>query len=116
MVEGKEDITIKISDEGGGIARSAMGMIWTYMYTTMKFGPEEGLDEGFRDSDFKAPMAGFGYGLPLSRLVCGFFISRRLLLSQSRFSVCPILRWRSAINFDGWVWNGCLHSSQPLEQ
>lgn len=68
-MEGKEDITIKISDEGGGIARSAMGLIWTYMYTTMKLGPGEGLDEGFRDSDFKAPMAGFGYGLPLSRLV-----------------------------------------------
>ena len=66
MVEGKEDITIKISDEGGGIARSAMGLIWTYMYTTMK---SEGLDENFRASDFKAPMAGFGYGLPLSRLV-----------------------------------------------
>ncbi|KAF5392309.1 hypothetical protein D9757_001450 [Collybiopsis confluens] len=69
VVEGTEDITIKISDEGGGIARSAMGLIWTYMYTTMKLGPGQGLDEGFRDTDFKAPMAGFGYGLPLSRLV-----------------------------------------------
>ena len=29
VVEGSEDITIKISDEGGGIARSAIPMIWT---------------------------------------------------------------------------------------
>lgn len=29
VVEGREDITIKISDEGGGIPRSAIPMIWT---------------------------------------------------------------------------------------
>lgn len=34
VVEGKEDITIKISDEGGGIPRSEVGLVWTYMYTT----------------------------------------------------------------------------------
>jgi pyruvate dehydrogenase kinase 2/3/4 len=66
VVEGKEDITIKISDEGGGIPRSAIPLIWTYMYTTME---SQGIDSNFQASDFKAPMAGFGYGLPLSRLV-----------------------------------------------
>lgn len=66
VVEGKEDITIKISDEGGGIARSAIPLIWTYMYTTMD---GQNIDQDFADSDFRAPMAGFGYGLPLSRLV-----------------------------------------------
>jgi pyruvate dehydrogenase kinase 2/3/4 len=67
VVEGKEDITIKISDEGGGIPRSAIPLIWTYMYTTME---GQNLDQDFQASDFRAPMAGFGYGLPLSRLVC----------------------------------------------
>ncbi|KAK4686810.1 pyruvate dehydrogenase kinase 2/3/4, partial [Tremellales sp. Uapishka_1] len=66
VVEGSEDITIKISDEGGGIARSAIPLIWTYLYTTMS---DEGLEANIEQSDFKAPMAGFGYGLPLSRLV-----------------------------------------------
>jgi pyruvate dehydrogenase kinase 2/3/4 len=87
VVEGKEDLTIKISDEGGGIPRSAVSLnetrreiraqylipnwlqmpqIWTYMYTTM----QEAQDlENVAQNDFKAPMAGFGYGLPLSRLV-----------------------------------------------
>lgn len=86
VVEGREDLTIKISDEGGGIPRSAvshvrfikphfhnqppgrskMPQIWTYMYTTM----QEAQDlENVAQNDFKAPMAGFGYGLPLSRLV-----------------------------------------------
>lgn len=70
VVEGKEDITIKISDEGGGIPRSAIPLIWTYMYTTMERPGNEGDDGGeMLASDFKAPMAGFGYGLPLSRLV-----------------------------------------------
>ncbi|KAJ3052172.1 hypothetical protein HK097_006766, partial [Rhizophlyctis rosea] len=30
VAEGREDITIKISDEGGGIPRSGMPLIWTY--------------------------------------------------------------------------------------
>ena len=72
VVEGKEDITIKISDEGGGIPRSAIPLIWTYMYTTME---GQNIDQDFDASDFKAPMAGFGYGLPLSRLVSPFFLS-----------------------------------------
>lgn len=67
VVEGKEDITIKISDEGGGISRSAIPLIWTYMYTTMESNSE--LESDSQTSDFHAPMAGFGYGLPLSRLV-----------------------------------------------
>lgn len=78
VVEGKEDITIKISDEGGGIPRSAIPMIWTYMYTTME---RQDIDQDFQSSDFKAPMAGFGYGLPLSRLVV-CFVSPSLLTAR----------------------------------
>ncbi|KAF9255228.1 alpha-ketoacid dehydrogenase kinase [Marasmius fiardii PR-910] len=85
VVEGKEDITIKISDEGGGIPRSAMGLIWTYMYTTMNLGPGEALEEDFRASDFKAPMAGYGYGLPLSRLYARYFGGDLKLISMDGF-------------------------------
>jgi len=70
VVEGTEDITIKISDEGGGIKRSAIPLVWTYMYTTME-GQDVNVD--FQANDFNAPMAGFGYGLPLSRLVSRFY-------------------------------------------
>lgn len=31
VAEGNEDITIKISDEGGGIPRSALPLVWTFM-------------------------------------------------------------------------------------
>lgn len=61
VAQGEEDITIKISDEGGGIARSGMPLIWTYMYTTAE-NPQLKQDEDGR-SDFFAPLAGYGYGI-----------------------------------------------------
>ncbi|KAH0578279.1 hypothetical protein H2248_003902 [Termitomyces sp. 'cryptogamus'] len=82
VVEGKEDITIKISDEGGGISRSAIPLIWTYMYTTME---GQGIDQDFQASDFKAPMAGFGYGLPLSRLYARYFGGDLRLISMEGY-------------------------------
>ncbi|KIY47860.1 alpha-ketoacid dehydrogenase kinase [Fistulina hepatica ATCC 64428] len=82
VVEGKEDITIKISDEGGGIPRSAIPLIWTYMYTTME---GQGIDQDFHATDFKAPMAGFGYGLPLSRLYARYFGGDLRLISMDGF-------------------------------
>lgn len=95
VIEGKEDITIKISDEGGGIPRSAIPLIWTYMYTTMERpGPDDaGEENDLLASDFKAPMAGFGYGLPLSRLVRFCDLSqfmRRVLTRGDPFSTRDI--------------------------
>lgn len=111
VVEGREDITIKISDEGGGIPRSAIPLIWTYMYTTMA---GQSIDQDFHASDFQAPMAGFGYGLPLSRLVCYFYFRPRVPLANVIASswvclVCQILWWRSAPHLHGRVWDGCIH-------
>ncbi|EDN94497.1 conserved hypothetical protein [Sclerotinia sclerotiorum 1980 UF-70] len=80
VAEGREDITIKISDEGGGIPRSAIPLVWTYMYTTVDRTPS--LDPDFDKSDFKAPMAGFGYGLPISRLYARYFGGDLKLISM----------------------------------
>ncbi|KAI5290296.1 hypothetical protein KEM54_001935 [Ascosphaera aggregata] len=80
VAEGKEDITIKITDEGGGIPRSAIPLVWTYMYTTVDHTPS--LDPDFNKSDFKAPMAGFGYGLPISRLYARYFGGDLKLISM----------------------------------
>ncbi|MCJ1243944.1 hypothetical protein MMC30_001141 [Trapelia coarctata] len=80
IAEGKEDITIKISDEGGGIPRSAIPLVWTYMYTTVESTPN--LDPDYNKSDFKAPMAGFGYGLPISRLYARYFGGDLKLISM----------------------------------
>jgi len=81
--EGREDITIKISDEGGGIPRSVIPLVWTYMYTTVDQTPN--LDPDFNKSDFKAPMAGFGYGLPISRLYARYFGGDLKLISMEGY-------------------------------
>ncbi|KAJ2162090.1 [Pyruvate dehydrogenase (acetyl-transferring)] kinase isozyme 2 [Coemansia sp. RSA 552] len=82
VAEGNEDITIKVSDEGGGIPRSAMEQVWTYMYTTAQ---TPMLDPEFDQSDFKAPLAGFGYGLPLSRLYARYFGGDLKLISMEGY-------------------------------
>ncbi|KAI9230168.1 MAG: mitochondrial pyruvate dehydrogenase [Piptocephalis tieghemiana] len=82
VAQGQEDITIKISDEGGGIPRSALPMVWTYMYTTAG---KPSLDPNFAGPDFKAPMAGFGYGLPLSRLYARYFGGDLRLISMEGY-------------------------------
>lgn len=81
--EGSEDIAIKISDEGGGIARSEIPLIWTYLYTTMSETPV--LDSEFDQTSFKAPMAGFGYGLPISRLYAQYFGGDLKLISMDGY-------------------------------
>ncbi|CAI4217305.1 unnamed protein product [Parascedosporium putredinis] len=83
VAEGKEDITIKISDEGGGVARSAIPLVWGYSYTTVNQTPN--LDPDFDKSDFKAPMAGFGYGLPISRLYARYFGGDLKLISMEGY-------------------------------
>ena len=87
IAEGKEDITIKISDEGGGIPRSVIPLVWTYMYTTVETTPN--LDPDFNKSDFKAPMAGFGYGLPISRLYARYFGGDLKLISMEGWVTFP---------------------------
>lgn len=84
VVEGQEDITIKVSDEGGGIPRSEVPYVWTYMYTTVKHRPELEDEETSR-SDFKAPMAGYGYGLPISRLYSRYFGGDLKLISMEGY-------------------------------
>ncbi|RWS11001.1 [Pyruvate dehydrogenase [lipoamide]] kinase-like protein [Dinothrombium tinctorium] len=60
LVKGKEDVTIKMHDRGGGIRRSLSHLLFQYMYSTAPRPSVSGLQS--------APLAGYGYGLPLSRL------------------------------------------------
>ena len=83
----KDDITIKISDRGGGMSRRVRRKIFNYMYSTAPKVDGCNLHEHFNSSDAlkvvlpnsggsyggglaaaQLPMHGLGYGLPLSRL------------------------------------------------
>ena len=70
-----EDVVIKISDLGGGIARSNSRKIWSYLYTTA----DSAIQENFvgmknnTDHSLDAPLAGLGYGLPISKSYARYF-------------------------------------------
>ncbi|KAK1408164.1 hypothetical protein QVD17_39799 [Tagetes erecta] len=70
VADGLEDVTIKVSDEGGGIPRSGLPKIFTYLYSTAKNPLAERADLGTADI---ATMAGYGFGLPISRLYARYF-------------------------------------------
>lgn len=63
--------SLQVSDEGGGIPRSGLPRIWTYLYSTALSPLDEMEDTG--DADGPAVLAGYGYGLPLSRLYARYF-------------------------------------------
>lgn len=62
---GKEDLSIKISDQGGGVPLRKIDRLFNYMYSTA---PRPSLEP-----TRAVPLAGFGYGLPISRLYARYF-------------------------------------------
>ena len=86
-----EDVVIKIADCGGGIPRSQMDSIWSYLFTTADPKIQElfvgqGLNSNNNTTTttttlnnngpahtYEAPLAGLGYGLPISRSYCRYF-------------------------------------------
>lgn len=75
---GLEDVSIKITDRGGGIPRSVIDRVWLYAYTTV------GEEVDMLRSD-GAIMAGLGYGLPLSRLYARYFGGDLQIISLEGF-------------------------------
>lgn len=75
IADGVEDVTIKISDEGGGFRRSELGCVWSYLFTTARLPAKEllALEDRRCHSNRPDPIAGFGYGLPLSRLYARYW-------------------------------------------
>lgn len=83
VVSGSEDeISIKVSDKGGGIQSSRLQDIWAYGYTTaMPVATGSTPDEEERvgspvqnkAAEERVPMHGFGFGLPLARIYAQYF-------------------------------------------
>ncbi|CAI9735539.1 Hypothetical predicted protein [Octopus vulgaris] len=77
ITKGDEDVTIKMSDQGGGIPRSKSDLLFHYMYSTAP--------QPMRSENGSAPLAGYGYGLPLSRLYARYFHGDLILSSVEGF-------------------------------
>ena len=83
IVKGKEDVCIKMSDMGGGIPRSETEHLFKYMYSTAP--RPSGGDHS------SAPLAGYGYGLPISRLYAKYFHGDLHLLSCDGYGTDTII-------------------------
>ena len=87
IAEGAEDITVRISDEGGGIARNGLTRIFSYLYTTAR-SPLPDIDP---DDPSPAVLAGYGYGLPLSRLYARYFGGDLQVISMENYGTDAFL-------------------------
>lgn len=87
--EDNEDVVIKVSDEGGGIRRSNMPRVWSYLYTTADPSILErmiGVDgEDVKDFGISSPLAGLGYGLPIARNYARCFEGDLILMSMEGY-------------------------------
>ncbi|KAG0088160.1 hypothetical protein BGZ93_005448 [Podila epicladia] len=93
IAQGDHEITIRIRDQGGGISRDNMESIFDYSFTTVKNENEssDSMDAGDGDSPYGVdsifkgvsrlamqaglggPIAGLGFGLPLTRIYAQYF-------------------------------------------
>ena len=82
IAKGASDISIKISDRGGGIPRHVVDNLFTYLYSTA---PRPSMHA------HKAPLAGYGYGLPLSRLYARYFHGDLVLSSYEGYGTDAVI-------------------------
>eukprot|EP00049_Salpingoeca_infusionum_P014036 m.261478 g.261478 ORF g.261478 m.261478 type:complete len:403 (-) comp15578_c0_seq18:487-1695(-) len=71
VAKGPQALSIKLSDLGGGVPYMDVPKLFSFFYSTAQT-PELLKDEDFTDMN-NAPLAGFGYGLPVSRLYARYF-------------------------------------------
>ncbi|MGH0147411.1 UNVERIFIED_CONTAM: hypothetical protein FKN15_013726, partial [Acipenser sinensis] len=107
---GDEDLTIKMLDRGGGVPLRKIDRLFSYMYSTAP--------RPVMDNSLNAPLAGFGYGLPTSRLYAKYFQGDLQLYSMEgyesveRLPVFNKSAWRhyqTSIEADDW----CMPSKEP---
>uniref|UniRef100_A0A8C6TW58 Protein-serine/threonine kinase n=1 Tax=Neogobius melanostomus TaxID=47308 RepID=A0A8C6TW58_9GOBI len=80
---GGEDMSIKVSDRGGGVPFRRIDNLFSYMYSTAP-APEIG-------EHSRPPLAGFGYGLPISRLYAKYFQGDLQLYSMEGYGTDAVI-------------------------
>ncbi|KAH7938910.1 hypothetical protein HPB52_002198 [Rhipicephalus sanguineus] len=80
----------KLCDKGGGIPRSCTELLFQYMYSTAPQPSASGLNS--------APLAGYGYGLPLSRLYARYFRGDLILTSCEGYGTDALIYLKALSN------------------
>ncbi|XP_050297439.1 pyruvate dehydrogenase (acetyl-transferring) kinase, mitochondrial isoform X2 [Anthonomus grandis grandis] len=88
--KGKEDVCIKMSDLGGGIPRSTTDHLFKYMYSTAP--------QPSKSDAHTVPLAGYGYGLPISRLYARYFHGDLVLLSCEGYGTDAVIYMKALSN------------------
>ncbi|XP_007572388.1 PREDICTED: pyruvate dehydrogenase (acetyl-transferring) kinase isozyme 2, mitochondrial-like [Poecilia mexicana] len=80
---GGEDMSIKVSDRGGGVPFRKIENLFSYMYSTA---PAPQISD-----HSSTPLAGFGYGLPISRLYAKYFQGDLHVYSMEGFGTDAVI-------------------------
>lgn len=83
---GGEDLSIKVSDRGGGVPFRRTENLFSYMYSTA---PTPQIE------DKRPPLAGFGYGLPISRLYAKYFQGDLQLYSMEGYGSDAVIHLKA---------------------
>jgi len=89
VAKGEHDVSIRISDQGGGIPRHITDHLFHYLFSTA---PRPSM------SPTKAPLAGYGYGLPLSRLYARYFHGELVLNSYDGYGTDAVVYLKAMTN------------------
>ncbi|TNN58978.1 [Pyruvate dehydrogenase (acetyl-transferring)] kinase isozyme 1, mitochondrial [Liparis tanakae] len=84
---GTEDLTVKVSDLGGGVPLRKIDRLFTYTYSTA---PRPSSDRARA-----APLAGYGHGLPISRLYARYFQGDLKLYSLEGYGTDAVIYIRA---------------------
>ncbi|XP_050358677.1 pyruvate dehydrogenase (acetyl-transferring) kinase, mitochondrial [Nymphalis io] len=90
LVRGREDVSVKMSDKGGGIPRSVSDLLFKYMYSTAP--------QPSKSDSHTVPLAGYGYGLPISRLYARYFHGDLVLMSCEGFGTDAVIYLKALSN------------------
>jgi len=82
VAKGVNDVSIRVSDQGGGVSRHITDHMFHYLYSTA---PRPSM------TPTKAPLAGYGYGLPLSRLYARYFHGDLILNSYDGYGTDAVV-------------------------
>lgn len=91
MTKGKDNVCIKITDQGGGASLEECRRWTHYMYSTAPPPPRS-------DDAQIAPLAGYGYGIPLSRLYARYLGGDLMLQSVEGYGTDCYIYLKSGNN------------------
>jgi len=66
-----QERSVKLADKGTGMTRQVLAQALSYFYSSVKSRPT--VADEVSDFDRRVPLAGFGFGLPISRVMARYF-------------------------------------------